>query len=301
MKKYNILSLDGGGIRGVMLLQQLVELEKKMGCPLNEKFDLISGTSTGAIIAILLSIGNKSEDILEMYKKHSGGIFKKRFFRWGLFRPKYNDNYINKLLKEKTKGLMLSDLNKCDVIVTAYNATKREKILFKSKNAKEDKNNDYKLFDVARASSSAQTFFKPHKINKEYYIDGGMVINNPSLVSYIDALNLDKTKNINVLSFSTGIVTGNVNDKVVKGGSLRWAQPTVNILLSEQALITDYHMKSLSNFYKNVSYVRCNSFIDKSSGEIDDASKENIINLIEDGKKSAINNRQLIDLFLSKI
>jgi len=299
---YNILTLDGGGIRGIMLLHQLVDLEKQLKKPANKIFDLISGTSTGAIIAVLLALGYSSKHILHMYLDNSNKIFNRQFFRFGIFRPKYNDDHFNKLIKKYVGNKMLSDLS-CDVIIPSYNATKKTKLIFKSKKAKVNESYNYRLYDVIRSSASAQTLFKPHKIDDDYFIDGGVVINNPSLVSYIDVLGYEyKYNNINVLSYSTGIKEVIINNRTIVGGLLSWARPTIDILLAEQSQITDYHMKQLS-FCDNINlnYVRCESYVTKSTGKIDDVRPENIKNMIDDGILSTINNKVLVKMFIKYI
>lgn len=298
---YNILSLDGGGIRGIMLLCQLVDLEKKLDKPIHETFDLISGTSTGAIVAVLLAMGYTASDILSFYLTNAKKIFKKRFLWFGIFRPKYSDKFFNSIIKKYVGDKYLSDLS-CDVIITAYNVTKKRKLIFKSKNAKVDASYNYKLFDVIRSSASAQTFFKPHKIGSSYFIDGGMVINNPTLISYIEAIGYKvRFNNINVLSYSTGIKSTIINKSTLRGGIINWAKPTVDILLAEQSQITDYHMKELGINNEHLNYIRCESYISNSSGKIDDVSRKNLNNLIRDGKVSAISNRLLVEKFISFI
>lgn len=291
MKNYNILSLDGGGIRGLVLLKQIVKLEEIVGKPLNQHFNLISGTSTGGIIAVLLSLGYSAKELLNIYTVHGKKIFKKQFLRFGIFRPKYNDKYFNKIIKEYVGDKMLSDILN-DLVIIGYDVDSREKIIFKSRKAKINVNKNYTLFDVIRSTASAPTFFKPHIINKtnHHYVDGGLVINNPALVSWVEALNYENSpEKINIISFSTGIKEKKISKNILRGGMLKWASPTVDILLAEQTRTTDYHMEKL---YKRESgiYVRCNSTIKYSSGKIDDTSKKNIDNMLLDGAFSAESN-----------
>jgi uncharacterized protein len=288
---YNILSLDGGGIRGIILLKQLIELENQLDDKICNKFDLISGTSTGGIIAVLLAKGYTAKNILDFYLDNSKKIFNKRFLRFGLIRSKYSDKNFNRLLKEYLGELTLSDL-KCDVIIPTYNINKKSKYLFKS-----SKDKNASLYDVVRSTASPQSFFPIHKIDHEYFIDGGMVINNPSLVSYSEAVNLGYKK-INLISFSTGHKESNFRKFLIKAGILFWAKPTLDILLMEQSKMTDFHMSSISNNNKNINYIRCNSIIDKSNGKIDDASQKNITNMLLDGQNSTELNFNKIKEFI---
>ena len=298
MENYNILSLDGGGVKGLIVLEQLITLERELGTCIKNRFNLISGTSTGGIIAVLLALGLTPSELLKLYTIHSDSIFKKRFLRFGIFRPKYSDIFLNSVIKNYVGDKTLKDLD-IDVIITGYNASTNQKIIFKSRNAKLDDTYNYSLFDVIRSSVSAPTYFKPHKIGDEYFIDGGMVINNPSMISWTESLKYCIGMNINILSFSTGRIKINFS-KIINGGVLSWTKPTVAILLKEQSKTTDYHMNELFKREPGV-YVRCESIIDKSNGKIDDASNENIDNMIADGVKSSMVNYDKIKYFCSKI
>lgn len=297
-KNYNVLSIDGGGIRGLIALNQLVHLEKSLNKPIYEVFDLFSGTSTGSIIAVLLALGYTATEILDFYLSHSNDIFKRKWYRFGIFRPRYSDKAFNKILKKYVKDLTLKDLKK-DVIITSYNATLGVKKIFKSRKAKVDNTYNYYLFDVVRASASAQTFFKPHRIKDYFYIDGGMVINNPAMISYTEVLNYDvEYKNINILSYSTGTVQSIINKKILRGGKLIWAKSTVDILLKEQALITDYHMSTIGLNNNNLNYIRLESYLEKSNGKIDDVTENNIKNMIMDSNLSILKNQILLEKFI---
>jgi patatin-like phospholipase/acyl hydrolase len=301
MKTANVLEIDGGGIRGLIALEQLIEFERVIKKPIKDHFDLITGTSTGAIIAVLLSVGFSTDDILSLYTVHGDRIFKKSFFRKGWFRPKYDDTYFNSILLEYTKGLTLKDC-KTEILIPSYNVTKKEGKLFKSKKAKEDSSYNYSLFEVIRSSASAQSFFEPIDIDGDKYIDGGMYVNNPSAMALLECLK-DGYERINIISFSTGEKAALIDNKVLTGGILSWAEPTVDILLAEGSQLTDYTLRNLYVLISNLlgrrlgTYIRCKSLVSSSSGKIDDASEENMKAMIEDGKSSAKINRDLMRAF----
>lgn len=289
----NILSIDGGGIRGVATLQQLILLEKTLKRPLHQYFDYIAGTSTGSIVAGLLSIGTNPSDILELYQNCGDKIFDKKFFRFGLTRSKYKDKELNKALADYTQGKLLKDtLTK--LIIPAYNVTKREMTLFKSYKD----GVGYSLFDVIRSSSAAPTFFDPWIIDGDTFVDGGLVANNPAIMATIEALK-DGNKNIHVLSFSTGTKEKSLSKQKASRGIIGMASPTVDILLSEQSQTTDYTINKLFQLGAIAgSYTRCETIINQSSGEMDDASRDNILAMIEDGKESAyINQDKMINFY----
>jgi patatin-like phospholipase/acyl hydrolase len=281
-----ILSIDGGGIRGVATLQQLITLEKTLRAPLHVHFDYITGTSTGSIVAGLLSIGMSPKDILQLYQEHGEKIFEKRFWRFGLTKSKYKDEALNEALQDYTQGKLLRDcLTK--LIIPAYNVSKRQIKIFKSYKD----GNLYSLFDVVRASSAAPTFFDPWKINGETFVDGGLVANNPSMIAVIEAMK-DGYDTFNIISFSTGPREKALSDKETKNGIVGMASPTVDILLTEQSQMTDYTLGKLFelNSIKG-TYVRCETYLARASSEMDDASLCNLTNLIYDGEDSAVINK----------
>jgi len=292
-KSFNILAIDGGGIKGVRSLYIIKEIERITRKKSYEIFDLISGTSTGGIIAVLLSIGYSADDIIQLYFNHGPKIFKKRLFRFGILRPKYSDRYLNKVISSYVEDKKLSDCL-TNILIPSYNVETRDKYLFKSYN---NLSSDYKLFDVLRATVSAQTYFKPHKIEKNRHIDGGNVINNPSMISYVEYLKFWSDKPVNLLSISTG--RDEVEIKKMKGGGgiIQWVAPTTDILLIEQAQQTDYFMERIipENYFR----IEPSSFF--GSVEMDDASEENLISLKKDGEKSVIENKNLIDRFVKNI
>jgi uncharacterized protein len=291
---YNILTLDGGGIRGIILLYQLIELEKQLDDKICNYFNLISGTSTGAIIAVLLAKGYSALDVLNFYLANSSKIFKKSFLRFGIFTYKYSDKNFNEILNLYLGDDTLADLN-CDIIIPTYNVSKKSKQLFKSTNHKK-----HKLFDIIRATTSAQSFFAPHKIGEDYFIDGGMVVNNPSLVAYSEAVNIGKRK-INLISFSTGQIEKSFNKILLKTGILFWAKPTFDILISEQSKMADFHMQTIAMQNSETNYLRCESIINKSSGRLDDVRPKNILNMLKDGQTSANLNKNKILNFVKLI
>lgn len=302
MKNLNILSINGGGIRGLIALQQLVKLEEICGVKLNEKFHLISGTSTGGIIAVMLAIGKSPKELLKIYTEHGDKIFEKRFLRFGIFTAKYGSTYFEKLIESYVGNMRLSDLSN-DITIPAYNASKEELVLFKSKKARENSSHDFYLRDVIRATASAPSFFKAHKIDGDYYIDGGMIINNPAQITFTEARKLNKVlpepQRINCIAFSTGTIKDPLTENKVSAGMLGWASPSVNMLLKNQDKVTHYFLTEMFQ-EENGLYMRCDSFVDKSDGSIDNARRENINNMLKDGETSAWRNKTMMVEFHNK-
>jgi patatin-like phospholipase/acyl hydrolase len=287
MQKINVLSIDGGGILGVTVITQLVEFEKSTKTRVQDHFQFFTGTSTGAIIASLLAIGVTPKEILDLYVIHGPKIFKKSAFRWGLFRAKYNDNYLNQVLAQYYGSVKIKDINMGKhLLIPTFDITTNKLVCYAS--YKQDPSSSTKLVDIVRASASAQTYFKPHVIDGNYYIDGGNVLNNPAEEAYLDCLDILKYEKINILSFSTGDKENPLSDKQARGGIAQLAKLTVKTILSEQAQRVDQSLERRYDTQLEIGvYKRIDAFLVRSSDKIDLATDVNIKNLILDGKQSA--------------
>ena len=294
-----ILSIDGGGIRGIIPLVQIRELEKIIKCNLYQKFDFITGTSTGGIIAVMLSLGYNTDDILNFYKEYGPKIFDKKPLRWGLFKPKYDAQIILDIFKEVVGDKTLLDC-KTNIIIPAYNLSKTGQPqmlgLFKSHKAKQDPDKyNFKLVDVLRATSSAPTYWTPHNINGDYFDDGGMIVNSPAMIAKYEALD-EGYKNLNIISFACGRKRKTFNIENYDGGATERASPLIDSLLDSQQFMTDYYLTK-DHKRGELKYMSINSIVAYSDGTIDNASEENIDNMILDGEISLKINRKFLQLY----
>lgn len=298
-KDVNILSITGGGMRGLVTLYEMRALEEKLDKPLHEYFDYIGGTSTGGIIASMIAFGFNVQQTINFYEKHGPKIFKKKFFRFGLLRPRYDDDYFNKIVKQTFRSRKISEAN-TNLVVPAYNIDNFTKRIFKSY----DERVDTDMFDVIRSTASAQTYFKPHNFDGNNYIDGGMVINNPSQLLFTEALYKVRTgeaDKINIVSFGTGRKDTDIKISKKGKGQLFWAKPTIDILLNEQARTTDYFLNRLVNTLDTGEYYNIEPVLERSSKSIDDASKENLAAMRLDGIASAKRHMKVITKVAEKL
>ncbi len=199
-----ILSLDGGGIRGALTLGYLKKIEDILKARFHEKpdfrlcdyFDLIGGTSTGAIIAASLAIGKTVDEIKNLYMDLGGKIFGEKRNWWDFNRLKATYNYkpMEEGLKQAFGEIKLGgDEIKTGLCIVAKRADTNsiwplinhpEGKFFDSS---EGKNKDLDLWRVVRASTAAPTYFAPQMIEVSAgqtaaFIDGGLsMANNPSL------------------------------------------------------------------------------------------------------------------------
>lgn len=322
-KSVNVLSIDGGGIRGVLPAQILTYVEEKLteiyGKPtkLSDHFDLIAGTSTGGILASIYCFPDKhgkpkysAEEALNLYMENGGKIFKRQF-RWiytlvGIIGPRYNvkntENIFKKYfgevrIKESTSHLMVPSIDNLN----------RNIYFFKSYKGETNEAHNLLFYDAVRATSAAPSYFKPHHIfidNKERsLIDGGLGINNPTVSAYIEVENLyPSVKKINVLSIGTAPPKKGISYKKARNwGTATGAPKLFDITLTSMSDAVNYQMTELYNNDNMIgSYLRVQPQLFEASGKMDDGSKKNLKRLKEAGLRSIELYKDKIDEFLNK-
>lgn len=289
-----ILSIDGGGIRGIIPALILKEIEETTGKPICDLFDLIAGTSTGGLIALGLTIDNgfgkpkyTAHDLVELYRNEGKNIFDRSVWHkiksiGNLREEKYPKDGLINVADNYFEDKRLKDVL-TDVIIPSYETERRIPWLFKSKNAKNPNKPDYDfpIKDVALATASAPTYFEPHKINvknDDYlsFIDGGVYANNPALCAYTDAKNMFKKKDeeIFMLSLGTGQLTRRYYYENIKDwGLLDWAQPILSCVFDGVSDTVDYQ---LSNILNTNQYFRLQVELEEGNDDMDDASNTNL-------------------------
>lgn len=221
-----ILSIDGGGIRGIIPAILLAEIEKVTGKRIYELFDFFAGTSTGGLLTLLLNRPDPfpASELIEIYGGDDGKkIFKKDFFtplNYIFKGPKYDKKGIESVLSEKFGDTCLNDTLK-PVLITSYETECRNATFFSNYDSKYK---DLYSKDIARATSAAPTYFEPKYIqNQGTFIDGGVAANNPAMCAYVEVLKLLKrqeidpeTKKIIIVSLGTGTTNNSYNYNEMK-------------------------------------------------------------------------------------
>lgn len=211
-KKFKILALDGGGVRGIIGARILDLIHTKLDVDIYNDFDLIVGTSTGSIIAATIATKGDISKLVKKYKDQAPKIFKKNKLRCSLLFSKYNSKTLENFLREEFSSITLGEIKK-PLIINATNIITNEVRLFKSQYQKLIRPTDYvideniPLCKAILASCAAPTYFNPVAIGNCLLCDGGLWANNPALVGYIDSLrNFDfAPENIKILSLGTGL------------------------------------------------------------------------------------------------
>lgn len=256
---YKILSLDGGGLRGLITARLLQRLNDH---PRIKNFlddvDMITGTSTGGILALGLASGKTPDQICSLYKDKGKLIFCDSL--WDDicdFGTLLGADYSSKPLKQELSNifgnLTLSELTKKVAIPTfdldneeqGDDRTWKPKIFHNFSGV--DADMMIKVADVALYTSSAPTFFP----SADGYIDGGVFANNPSMIGIAQVIShtnieweASELKDVSLLSVGTGI-----NNDYITGdrdwGAIQWIKPLINILVDGVSGVADYQSKQL--------------------------------------------------------
>lgn len=293
-----ILSIDGGGIRGIIPAMILSEIEKRTGKPISKIFDIIAGTSTGGILALGLVKPNgkgnpaySAKELIKLYEIEGNNIFSNTIWHKiesadGLLEEKYPSAGLESVLKKYFNETRLSEAL-TNVIIPSYEIEQRKPWFFKSFNAKDirKKNEDFLMRDAARATSAAPTYFEPAKINLNSelsyiaLIDGAVFANNPSMCAYAEAKSIfQKNDDILLVSLGTGEHTRPIlYNNTIDWGLARWARPILGVVFDGINDTVDYQLKQLLKpNHDSKRYYRFQVELDIGNNDIDDASQINI-------------------------
>jgi len=204
---FRILSIDGGGIRGVYPAYILKRMEEEWNVDWRNRFQLIAGTSTGSIIAAGLACGRPASEIVTLYDQHAEIIFQRRqFHRLGLFGSRYNNTGLKKALTSTFGDIRLGDLT-TPLNIPATNIGNGCVHVFKSAyDAGFVRDRTVLVRDAVLASCSAPTYFDPCQVQEYALADGGLWANNPALAAAIDAKRrMNKSlEQLRILTLGTG-------------------------------------------------------------------------------------------------
>jgi len=289
MTAKRILSIDGGGIRGLIPATVLVEIERLAGKRIAELFDVIAGTSTGGILAAGLCVPAENgkgpryaaSDLVSLYRDHGAEIFSASWLRKLVslfFGSEYSPEKLEYYLKQQLGACRLADAV-TGLLVTAYDMRAGEAWFFSREAARNKPERNYLLWEVARATSAAPTYFPPAKLpgsgGQGALVDGGVFANNPGLCAWVDGHEqVNATSEVMILSLGTGSVPHPITfDRARRWGKVMWAQPAIGAFLDGQSDTTEYELKQLVD---PANYLRLQVALPVENERMDDASESNI-------------------------
>lgn len=267
MPPFRILTLDGGGIRGAFGVAFLARLEELAGGPVVDHFDLVAGTSTGAIIAAALALGVPAADLERFYREDGGEIFHarepyrpraalrpvypvaarllRRFTGQrldGFFRARYCPFHLEDALAKVFGRRTLADLTRSRVVIPAVNLSLGQARVFRTPHLPGlDADRRLAVVDVLRAATAAPTYF-PHMVlpDGHAYCDGGVWANAPAVVAVAEAVKIlqdrgrpDADRNLSavrLLSVGTGRAAYSLSPPGADAGLIYWASRIAEVM-----------------------------------------------------------------------
>jgi hypothetical protein len=298
-----VLSIDGGGIRGIIPAAVLADLERRLDAPIAERFDLITGTSTGGIIALGLTApsgngkpANSAAALVELYKSEGHKIFSRSVWHeiravGNMLEEKYPASGVESVLRQYLGEARLKDAV-TEVFITAYEIEDRIPWFFSSRDAATRDGYDFAMWEVGRATSAAPTYFEPARLPAENergywaFVDGGVFANNPALCGLTEATtnyrreHEGESPDILLVSLGTGELTRTIPyDKAKEWGLLGWAHPLLSVIFDGVSKTVDFQVAELCRVTgaPPERYYRMQvSLKDYGSDDLDDASGTNI-------------------------
>lgn len=290
-----ILSIDGGGIRGLIPAMVLAEIEKRTGKAVADLFDLVAGTSTGAILGMGLSKPDRqgrpqysAKALAGLYEQRGSEIFHRSLWKGlasagGILDEKYSENGLEKVLLEyfgdDALGTALTD-----VLVTSYDIENRQPHFYKSWR---DEWKDIPMRHAARATSAAPTYFEPALVpargGDRALIDGGVFINNPAVSAYAEYQRMfPDEQDFFVVSLGTGELVRPIPYEDARNwGQAEWVIPLLNCMFDGVSDAVNYQMAHILGD----TFVRFQTTLSISSDDMDNATQGNINNLKSEARK----------------
>lgn len=321
-RKVRILSIDGGGIRGILPGLVVAQLEKKLqdktGDPdlrISDMFDFMAGTSTGGILSLAYLVPNESNrpkltanQAVDIYLERGDEIFDVSLWQkissgFGILDEKYDASELEEALNDTFGETEFKDLLK-PCIISSYDIRRGKPHFFKQHRA-ENSISNYKVKDIARSTSAAPTYFEAARIKNELgspypLIDGGVFVNNPALVAYSEVRNMEfdyitkedgspanpTAKDMMIVSIGTGSQSKSYAYKEAKDwGAAQWIKPIIEIMMSGNSTTVDYHLNKIYETLHEdhqTDYYRLEPKVVTADSQMDNASVENMLHLKED-------------------
>lgn len=290
---FHILSIDGGGVRGIIPALILSEVEKRVRRPISRLFDLMVGTSTGAIIAMGLSKPHSedpeqpaysAQDLVRLYESDAETIFPPTTWivdkvkdAQAIVSPKYSERGAEDVFMRYFGDTYLHEAL-TRVRIPSYEIEERRHLFFTSYG----QYSRYRMRDVARAATAAPTYFRPARIWVNYatarlekkgylaVVDGGVFANNPTSFAIAEANYAPE--DVLVVSLGTGEPSRSIQYETAKDWGLwSWSKALVDIVFSDPGIDAE-----LKNTFPPQSYFRFQVQLDPLNEDLDNADSLNI-------------------------
>ena len=235
------LALAGGGVRGVVTLRVLIELEAALGARLANRCDLLAGTSTGALVACGLGIGMSPGEVLAAYRSLAASVFG-GLSGPGLFAPAHPHQPLERALRYLFGARPLAELRP-RVLIPVYDWRARRLRVAKSW---EPSWAPVPIVDVLRGTTAAPGYLRPHHHQGAQWIDGGVAANDPTLCALAEGVALGwAAHEIRMVAVGTGAALPAAMPSAASWGIVGWAPHLVGVVLGGAADAVGYQAAAL--------------------------------------------------------
>lgn len=237
-----ILTIDGGGIKGMVPAALLADFEAQLGAPVVDYFDLIVGTSTGGIIAAALALGYSAREVVEIYRDDGARIFPSAGFLQrqllgvrAAVTCRYDTHTLRKVLQERFGNKLLGEA-RCRLVIPSFSGQTGEVYVLKTRHSgRFHRDHKKSVVEALVSTASAPTYFaSSRQLGGSGLIDGGVWSNNPMLLAAVEAVGVLKWPATQIRLLSLGC-TEEALDVPASGGRLRFSGVIADLFLRAQS------------------------------------------------------------------
>lgn len=334
MQKFRILSIDGGGLRGIVPIRILQAIESKTGKKIHQLFDMMAGTSTGGLIVSCLTLKNPAtgeplytlEQLSKMYTEEGGTIFPIRSKighiieqAHNLLRPEFSADGMDKVLKMYISNQKIKD-SFLPILVTTYDLSTNRPVFFRTRDAAENEAANANIYDICRATSAAPTYLPAYSFTYKGQtltgIDGGVYVNNPTMAAFSEISRFGDSdfyksvhgseislSDVYVLSLGTGSYFGSITEvDSVEWGQLQWVTHISDIMMKGVSQCVDFEANEMVS---DGQYLRLNIDIkEEKYSDMTDASIATRDYLLNEVEQQLLNDAEImksLDSFLKSM
>lgn len=310
-----ILSICGGGIRGIIPAHVLKYLEQTSKKPIAELFDVIVGTSTGAVASVVLTlpgIDNRprysTQDLIDFYNKEGKKIFYNPWYHRlltldGLIGPKYMTSSRYEVLK-KYIGSAYNDQLLNNIVIPTYAIEEEKPVLFFNWQSTKAEDANYAVVDLLMSAISPPGLFPSvvfgDKGKRFVLVDGAVYANNPELAASLIAMSLYPNKKYILVSLGTGSTDAILPSlNTVDWGLFQWSKNIISLLVNSNMKFNEFILQKLFPFPLAIYH-----FDTKLGGydvSLDNVSQKNIRKLNKKGKSLVSKSKEELDALVPRL
>lgn len=311
-----ILAIDGGGVYGLLPAHVLKYVEEKAQKPITELFDVVMGTSTGALLSVLLTVPGKenqpkysARDVIDIYNEDGKWIFYSPWYHRiltlnGWIGPKYMTKERSRIFHKYLGNLYFDQLMN-NVVIPAYGVNEREPLLFINWKEKSMEDINFAVSDLLMGAVSPPGFFPSvvfgSRQDRFVLADGAIFVNNPALAATLIAMKVYPNKKYILVSLGTGEtkIEPQKADAVIDWGDIQWGEEIVPVFMQSSMKFDNVLLEKAFPF--PVEVFRFNKEISGFKRAIDDIAPSNLDRLNKEGESIVRKNKKRLNALIPRL